>query len=295
MKMSFTTIACPDWTLEQIAKNARGMGYDGVQLCVDRADGKHIHPDMSIQEARAVGALFRSESVEIMGLWGFTRFMHADSSKFAENQAEMRKLLALAEAMNAKTIRTYGGAIPTGVDPEVMKDKMAGTLRPLANEAHERGIQIGLYVYDDWASGKSQHDMIQRVGSPGLGSIYDTYPAFTFSGEPWHVTYNQIKDHLCYTLLSDGYFGADNLHHYVFLGAGNLPMREVVEGLKAGGYGKFLSFKWQKKWDESLIGPEHVLPHVLHWTRKIWNRGNIDYGINKAGAEIIRGVYNDAR
>jgi len=32
MKLSFTTLGCPDWSLEQIAKNARAFGFDGVEL-----------------------------------------------------------------------------------------------------------------------------------------------------------------------------------------------------------------------------------------------------------------------
>ena len=32
MKLSFTTLGCPAWTVEQIATNAAQMGYDGVDF-----------------------------------------------------------------------------------------------------------------------------------------------------------------------------------------------------------------------------------------------------------------------
>ena len=53
MKLSFATLGCPKWTLEQIAANAKAMGFDGVELRgVDRrahrpggdACGARAHP-----------------------------------------------------------------------------------------------------------------------------------------------------------------------------------------------------------------------------------------------------------
>ena len=32
MKLSFTTLGCPDWTLQQIVENAAQMGYDGIDF-----------------------------------------------------------------------------------------------------------------------------------------------------------------------------------------------------------------------------------------------------------------------
>ena len=32
MKLSFTTLGCPDWTLRQIVENAAQMGYAGVDF-----------------------------------------------------------------------------------------------------------------------------------------------------------------------------------------------------------------------------------------------------------------------
>jgi hypothetical protein len=32
MKLSFTTLGCPGWTLQEIVENAAEMGYDGVDF-----------------------------------------------------------------------------------------------------------------------------------------------------------------------------------------------------------------------------------------------------------------------
>ena len=277
LKLAFCSIACPDWTLAQITENSRSMGFDGVQLCVHK-DGSHIHPDMSVGEARKVGEQFRGAGVAIAGLWAFTSFMHSDDAELAKNQAQMRTLIAQAEAMGALSIRTYGGHIPAGANRDAMDQKMANALKPLAREAHERGVKIGLYTHDEWVSGKRNHQMIELVGSPGLGTVYDVSAAHARSGESWEVTYQQIKDHLCYTLLSDRYVGPDEKPHFVSLGSGEVPLREMVKGLKSGGYGSHLSYIWEKKWMRNLADPEEMLPHYVYWIRREWKAADVKSG-----------------
>src|SRR4051812_16281670 len=49
MKLAFTTLACPDWSLEQAADAARRYGYEGLELRL--LDGNLIGPDLG-QAAR---------------------------------------------------------------------------------------------------------------------------------------------------------------------------------------------------------------------------------------------------
>ena len=44
MKLGFSTLGCPDWSLGQIASNAKNYGYDGVELRVHQ-DHNHIWPE----------------------------------------------------------------------------------------------------------------------------------------------------------------------------------------------------------------------------------------------------------
>jgi sugar phosphate isomerase/epimerase len=39
VKLGFTTLGCPEWTIEEVARNAASLGFDGVELRVRRVWG----------------------------------------------------------------------------------------------------------------------------------------------------------------------------------------------------------------------------------------------------------------
>src|SRR3954469_13410699 len=104
MKLSFSTLGCPDWSLEQIADQARALGYDGVELRT-HADGNHLSPDASPEELARVAKLFRDRGVPVMSIKGYSRFAFTDPAEVQRNQALLRKLVGVAVALGARFVR----------------------------------------------------------------------------------------------------------------------------------------------------------------------------------------------
>jgi len=271
MKLSFTTLGCPDWTLEQIAKNAKAFGYDGIELRT-HSDGNHFSPDASVEEARRVGKLFRDTGVPIISVMGYCKFAFEDSAEVAKNQELMRKLLALAEEMGARFVRTFAGQIPKESNRDAITEKVGQALKPLAAEAAKRNVTIGLETHDDWCSGDRVLNVARIVGSrQGFGIVYDIFNAFHSGIEDWSVTYAKVKPHICYCHLKDGYKGLDGNNHYVLVGAGDLPIPKVLQRFKQDGYEGFFSFEWEKKWHPDIEAPERAFPHFPHKVKALWN------------------------
>jgi sugar phosphate isomerase/epimerase len=270
MKLSFTTLGCPDWTLDQIAKNAKADGYDGIELRT-HADGNHFSPDASPDEARRVGKLFRDAGVPVSSVMGYCTFAYDDDAKVAQNQELMRKLLVIAEAMGARYVRTFAGKIPEGADRDAMAERVGRALKPLAEEAAKRTVTIGLETHDDWCSGDRVLKVVKTVNNKaGFGIVYDILNSF-FSGiEAWDVTYKKVSPHICYCHLKDGYQTADGKIHYVMLGAGDLPVEKILKRFKKDGYDGFFSFEWEKKLHAELEAPERAFPHFTHKARALW-------------------------
>lgn len=270
MKTSFTTLGCPDWTLEEIAKNAKALGYDGVELRT-HPDGNHFSPEASLDEAKRLAGMFREAGAPVMSLMGYTRFAFLDEKAVAWNREIMRKQIGLAGAMGAPFIRSFCGGLPEGVELEAMADKVAETVKPLAEEAAESGIVIGLETHDDWTSGDSMMKVVEKADSKGLGIVFDICNVFEACGGDWETTYNRIKGHVPYCHLKDGYRGPDGKLHSVMLGAGDLPLAEILARFKADGYDGFFSFEWEKKWHPELEDPERAFPQFSHKVRAVWD------------------------
>ncbi|HYF49644.1 MAG TPA: sugar phosphate isomerase/epimerase family protein [Planctomycetota bacterium] len=272
MKLSFTTLGCPDWSLEQIAKNAQAFGYEGVELRT-HSDGNHFSPDASAGEAKKVAEMFRAHGAPVFSVMGYTRFAFLDQAEVAKNQELMRKLIGVAEAMGAKYIRTFAGNLPKGADIEAMTETVASAIRPLAREAASRGVKLAMETHDDWCGSARLKKLSGMIGEPnGFGLVYDIFNCIHAGIEKWEDTYAALKPQILYCHLKDGWFSEDHKKHtYVPIGAGDLPLHAVVKKLKADGFNSYFSFEWEKKWHPELEPPERIFPQFTHKMKRVWN------------------------
>ncbi|MEK7765987.1 MAG: sugar phosphate isomerase/epimerase family protein, partial [bacterium] len=268
-KLSFTTLGCPDWTLDDIAKHAKAYGYDGVELRT-APDGNHISPDAPRAEAERVGKKLRDAGAPVMSVMGYCRFAFTDPKEVAENQALMRKLIPLAQALGAPYIRTFGGQFPKGADRAAITRTVGEALKPLAVEAAAAGVKIGMETHDDWCSGDLVMQVVRMVNSSAFGMVYDIHNAFHSGIEPWDVTYAKVKDHILYCHLKDGYRDAGGALHYVMLGAGELPVQDILARFKRDGFSSYFSLEWEKKWHAELDAPERAFPQFPIKLRRLW-------------------------
>lgn len=270
MKTSFSTLGCPDWSLEQIVKNARECKYNGVELRTHN-DGNHFNPNAPADEARRVGEMFRSQGVPVISILGYTHYAYTKREEVEKNQALTRTLIAHAEAMGAPYVRVFAGRIPVDSNFKAMLKTVGNALKPLALEAADHGVTLALETHDDWCAGKAVMALMDIVGTEGFGLVYDIFNSFHAGTETWDQTYAQVKDHICYCHLKDGYQGLDGNNKYVMVGAGDLPIAEILARFKADGFDGYFSFEWEKKWHPELEPPERVFPHYPHKVRAMWD------------------------
>ncbi len=84
MKLSFSTLGCPDWTVKQIVGKAVQYGFNGVEL---RVDDKHISPNMDVVERKRTKKLFADEKLDICCLAGYSWFCSDRREELEENKA----------------------------------------------------------------------------------------------------------------------------------------------------------------------------------------------------------------
>ena len=270
MKLSFSTLGCPDWSLAQIAANARSLGYQGVELRT-KDDNNHFSPDATPAEARETAKLFRDQGVPIFSVMGYCRFAFTDPAEVASNQQLGRKLISIAAAMGAPYVRAFCGAVPAGSTVAEMTAVVADAVRPLAVDAAKRSITIAFEIHDDWCSGSNLMGIVNRVGSPGLGIVYDICNGIHANLEPWETTYNAIRKHICYCHIKDGRITPDGKFQYTAIGEGEIPLQAVFKRLKADRFDSYLSFEWEKKWIPELAPPEVAFPLYPPKIKAMWD------------------------
>src|SRR3954469_21313899 len=112
MKFAFTTLGCPDWTLEQAVAAADEYGYDGIELRL--LDDQVISPELLTVNRDRIKKTFGKAKVKLIALGTSSRFSMIDRNERELQEQATAALIPLAAELGAPLLRVFGGKRPEG-------------------------------------------------------------------------------------------------------------------------------------------------------------------------------------
>ena len=253
----FSTLGCPDWTLEQAAVAAVANGYAGLEIRV--LDGAIIPADLSPQRCEEVRRTLQHYALRIAGLGASTRFTSPEAAERTANAAELRRYLQLANALEAPMVRTFGGSAPEGVTLDQAVDWVAEGIGAVLPDAERYGVTVMLETHDAFCRGAEVARVLAQVEHPRFQAIWDVHHPYRM-GESIEETWRQIGARVGHVHLKDARRRPDGSWQLVLMGEGEVPNRAIIRLLRAHGYQGDLSIEWEKKWHPEIEEPEQALP-----------------------------------
>lgn len=252
MKICFTSLGCPDWTVEEVARRAAQMGAYGVELRA-KAPDLHVSADTPASRVREIRRLFADAGVRIVGITGYTTFAGADPATRHANEAQLVRNLALCAELGADYVRTFIGE---SEDAEGEVCRRAGeSLRRAVETAAGIPAAALIETHDFAATGRVARRILDCAACPPerLGAIWDIShppkggeaPEETFRHLGPFVQAVHVKDE-CEQRLENGEI------QQCFPGLGIMPLRRCLEVLRAGGYGGYYVVEWERAFNMNL-------------------------------------------
>ena len=272
MKLSFSTLACPSWSVAEIVDAADRFGYDGVELrFVAGDDALWAHPDLS---GAGLGETIRrlADAALAVPCVDTRSFCHHPAGAERERSLdEAVRSLELAAQLGASGIRVFGDRVQPGQDWESTTRLVADALEWLAERARPLGVEVWIESHGDFADAHASLRVLDRVPSAFVGALWDPANAFE-AGEAPADGYAALKARLRHVHLKDlapleG--GAERRWVPVLPGRGVLRPERVLDVLAAGGYAGWISFEWEKKWHSAIEEPEVALPFFIQWMASV--------------------------
>ena len=268
MKMSFSTLACPTWTLSQVIEIAVSSGYDGVELRFLGSEDSLWKLPAFQGSALAVSKRMICDNGLVISCVGTSCRFHSPDRIERERWIEEGKRMAeLAAALGSPGIRVFGDKIQPGVDRDSTRNWIAEGVRCLAKETKESGVEVWLETHGDFATSAETMRIVEQADSSNVGAVWDPANCFTDGEEDPREAFPAFGTALRHVHLRDlkSHNGA---WEPVLTGSGTFPLREIVANLKAIGYERFVSFEWEKKWRPELAEPEVAIPQFAQWFRQ---------------------------
>ena len=266
MKLSFTTLGCPDWSFEKILDEGRNMGFTGIEVRgIDREMRADKIPLFFPENAEKTKAALHDKGITIVG-FGTSVYFHNDENY--ENALEEGRLaIDVCERMGIPGIRVFGDTIEG--DPSEIIEKVAKGLRILCEYAKDKSVKVLLEIHGNFNRLETVMPVVEKVKDcPAFGIIWDIEHSYKVYEENWPVFYEGIKPWICHTHFKDVKKVGDKFEICI-PGDGVVPMDDIYRRLVADGYQGWYSLEWEKMWHPELPEPEVAFPRFIDYMKKL--------------------------
>lgn len=258
IRLAFSTLACPQWTLTQAIEQAKAMGYQGIEL-VTRF-GRNT-PDLACdphqQDAAEIREKLKQAGIEAVCL---STNVSLTVKGHDHEQAAMqmaRSAILQAAAIGAPMVRLLAWDVPAGEIVRQTLARVATQARELADFAGSQGIQILLENNGAIATGRDWWWCMDMIRHPMVALSWNVRSA-ALAGEKPAISIPMLNSRIRLVKLTD----FTETGRPVQLGDGQLGAEKVLHRLMGIGYSGFVSVEWDRLSDASLASAEEVLPEA---------------------------------
>lgn len=253
MKIGFSTLGCPNWSLEHACAQARELGYDGVELRF--IDGQVVNTELAAADRDRVRDVLSRSGVDVSALGTSVKLTGADPE---QTTADLRAGLELAAHWSIPQVRVFGGRLLEGESRAQAIERAAGVVTRALPDAERLNVGIALETHDDFSAAADAGGLLKAVDSARFGVIWDLQHTWRAGDQPdraWELMGRYVIE----VHVKDGY-ETDNGWQQVGLGAGEVPVSACLERALRDGFDGWLVVEWEKAWHPELAEPEVAFP-----------------------------------
>ena len=270
MKLAFSTLGCPDWNLEQIAKAARDYDYDAIELRAICGELDLLkRPEFQRAEVESTHAWLVDQGLTVCCVDTSCRFDSPDDYERRSNVEVAVRHTELAAALGASLIRIF----PDKIQPELTRNETRDNIAACLREVAQRGfgdVRIALETHGDFARGYDAAEIMRIVDHHKVVLIWDVANSMA-SGDSIVEAARAVAPHLAHVHLRDAR-AIDGQEHWlpVLSGRGEVSFVETVEALRRLKYEGYISFEWEKYWHPEIEEPEVALADFANAMKKLF-------------------------
>ncbi len=279
MKISFSTLGCPDFSWIDICSMAKDFGFQGVEIRgLSGEDIFKLHNSpFKPENIEATRDQLKRQKLEISCF--STGCSLGYREKREENRKEICRYIELASFFGVPYVRVLG---EPSAEPEMQVDDdfVVEQMKELAPIAEQAGVILLLETNGVYSDTARLADVLARVGSDNVAALWDFNHPFRFNGEMPQTTINNLGAYIKHIHIKDSVV-EDGKLIYKLVGEGDLPpMADYMKALLSLNYEGYVSLEWMKQYAPDLSDPGVVFPHYAHFM-------SLYLGVSESNARLI--------
>ncbi len=264
MKISFSTLGCPDFSWIDIYSMAKDFGFDGIEVrgigaALNAADAQPFQPRF-IDRTKA--------KLDMLGL-SIPCISTGTSLHQAEKRGaalrEIEAAIVLCQKLGAPFIRILADT-DAAPDGEMDDADVIETMRALGADAAKAGVTLLIETNGVYADTARLRKVLDQIDSVGVAALWDMHHPYRFFAEQPEDTINNLGSYIRHCHVKDSVM-VSGQPEYRLMGEGDLPVPDMLNALKDTGYEGYVSLEWVKRWAPQLQYAGIVFPHFANYMR----------------------------
>ena len=266
MKLSFSTLGCPSWSLERVIDAAGRHGYDGIELrFLEDQDALWERPELSGTGVAETRRRLRDAGLAVPCVDSRSFFHHPDESaraQIASKRPSDRRARARAGCAGHPRVRRLrparrGPRLDPGLDRRFPVDTR-GAARPA-------GVEVWLESHGDFARATDTLASSKASAGRGVGVLWDRAQRLRRGRGPERRRAPARPPDPPRAPQGRARARKGTLPCPCCRGRESSRPPPPWRLLARNGYDGWLSFEWEKKWHPEIEEPEVALPHFVRW------------------------------
>ena len=273
MKISFTTLGCPNWDLDTICQKGREYGFDGVDFrgYLDSLDITKL--PLFTSQAGEVKQRLVDAGLSVSGISSSITVCEPERQR--ENIDEAKRTIDLANKLGAEHVRVFGGGNLAGSSHAELAKIGLECVQNLLELDGASELHWLFETHDNWVTASNCALLLNQISNPAFGALWDMGHTARVGGETPEQTWQAVGSRVGYTHVKDARYDTthpqamDDGWRYVLPGTGQLPLKEAIALLRQHGYTGWMMYELEKRWHPDLEEPEIAFPAFVQWVKPL--------------------------
>ena len=254
--LAFSTLGCPDWSLNTIADFAHEHGYKGIEVRGLMRQMDLTQCDVfSQQHIASSKRMLHDRGLKFVNLGASTNMHQREGSERRKQIDVGKRYIDLAQALECPYIRVFPNNFPKDQKKEETLDLIVKGLLELATHAKDSSVTVLMETHGDVLYTDDVLYIMKAADHKKTGLVWDFTNMWVKTKESPAVMYKKLKPYIHHTHIKNARLSGEKIT-YTRITQGEVPIFEAIDLLYKNGYKGYYSFEWEKYWHPELEEPE---------------------------------------
>ena len=260
MNFALNTLGCPEWSFDQVINNAVENGFKHLEIrgILGKMKASEI-PEFSEEGYKELSKKLSAHGIQIVGFGCSSSFHNPEKCESA--YAEAVDAIDVCTRIGIKFVRIFGNNVPDLAKEAATIELVAEYARRLCDYAKsvakegENPVTVLIEAHGDFNTWERLLPVCHKVDRENFGIIWDVAHTDKAYADDILPFYRIMKPYIKHLHFKDHHRTPDGWK-LCSVGEGDIPLKLVLDTLKADGYNGCISIEHEKKWHPELAEPQ---------------------------------------